>query len=91
MTIDTHEKRCERARKLFLRFRKENSCKVRIFLDEKLFVTDALINHCNSRYLTGLLVSDDNKDIQISPCFKALAKVMALRSVASDGKRKGHR
>jgi hypothetical protein len=55
------------AKKLLLRLRKEDSCKVRIFLDEKLFIANALINRWDSRCFTGLPVSEVNASNQIAP------------------------
>jgi hypothetical protein len=71
---------------LLLRLRKEDSGKVCIFSDEKLFVADALINLRNSRYLTSLPVSEVDGTIRGSPFSKAPAKVMVLGVVASDSK-----
>jgi AraC-like DNA-binding protein len=87
LTIDARKKRCERARQLILRLWGEDSGKVRIFLDEKLFVANALINRRNIRYLTGLPVSEVDEKIRISPFSKVPAKVMVLRVVSSDGKK----
>jgi hypothetical protein len=72
---------------LLLRLRKEDSGKVCIFSDEKLFVADALINRRNSRYLTSLPVSEVDESIRISLFSKALVKVMVLGVVASDSKK----
>ncbi len=71
---------------MLLRLRKEDSGKVCIFLDKKLFITDALINCRNIRDLTDPPVSEVNKNIRISPFSKAPAKVMVLGIMASDGK-----
>ncbi len=71
---------------MLLRLRKEDSGKVCIFSDEKLFVADTLINCCNSRYLTSLPVSEVDGTIWGSPFSKAPAKVMVLGVVASDGR-----
>jgi hypothetical protein len=66
----------ERARKLLLRLRKEVSGKVCIFSDIKIFVANALVNCCNSRYLTDLPMSEVNKSIKILPFSKAPLKVI---------------
>ncbi len=87
LTIDACEKRRERARQLLLRLRGEDSGKVCIFSMEKVFVANALINRRNSRYLTGLPVSEVDKNIRISPFSKAPPKAMVLGVMASDGKK----
>jgi hypothetical protein len=86
LTIDAHEKRRKRARWLLLRLRGEDSCKVRIFSDKKVFVANALINRRNSRYLTGLPMSEVDKNIWNSPFSKAPAKVIVLEVMGSNGK-----
>ncbi len=57
------------------------------FLDEKLFIGDALVNRRNSRYLTDLPVTEVDESVRISPFSKAPAKVIVLGIVASDGKK----
>jgi hypothetical protein len=63
LTIDAHEKHRKKARKLLLRLKKEDYCKVCIILDEKLFIANALINHHNIRYLRDLPVSEVYENI----------------------------
>jgi transposase-like protein len=87
LTIDAREKRCERAKQLIDRLRKKDSGKVRIFSDEKLFVSDVLVNRRNSRYLTDLPVTEVDESVRICPFSKAPAKVMVLGVIASDGKK----
>jgi hypothetical protein len=87
LTIDACEKRHERAKQLLLRLRNEDSGKVRLFSDKKLFIADILINRCNSRYLTSLPVSEVDETIWMSPFSKAPAKVMVLGVMASNGKK----
>ncbi len=67
----------ERATKLLLRLRKKVSGKVCIYSDKKIFLADALVNCCNSRYLTvHLPMSEVNKSIKILPFSKAPLKVI---------------
>ncbi len=87
LTIDALKRCHEWARQFILILRGEDSGKVHIFLDEKLFVADALINRRNSRYLKGLPVSEVDKTIRISPFSKAPEKVMVLGVVDGDGKK----
>ncbi len=72
---------------MILRLRREDSGKVRIFSDKKLFVSDDLVNRRNSRYLTDLPVTEVDESVRISPFSKAPAKVMVLGVVASNGKK----
>ena len=65
----------------------QNSNKVRIFSDEKLFVIDAKFHRQNDRYITNVPVKLVDPDIKYNSVCKNPAKVMVLGIVASDGKK----
>jgi len=87
LTDSAKEKRRKRASQLLNRIKKEDSSKVRIFSDEKLFTVDATTNRRNSRYLSDLPVDKVDPEIRITPFSKAPLKTMVLGVVGSDGKK----
>ncbi len=61
MPVKTPQKK---GSKLLLRLKKEDSGKVQMFSDKKqLFITTAHVNHCNSRHLMNLPLSDVEKTL----------------------------
>ncbi len=76
-----------KGQELLLRLKKEDSSKVHIFSDEKLFVAIALVNRRSSRYLIDLSVTEVDDSVRISPFSEAPVKVTVLGLVASDGKK----
>ena len=65
----------------------QNSSKVRIFSDEKLFVIDAKFHRQNDRYLSNVPVKMVEPEIKFNSICKHPAKVMVLGIVGSDGKK----
>ena len=65
----------------------ENSRKIRIFSNEKLFVIDAKFHRQNDRYLSKVPVKAVDPSIKYNSVTKHPAKVMVLGIVGSDGKK----
>ena len=87
LTPDVMQKRLERATRLLNRLKKEDSKRVRIFSDEKIFTTNAAVNRRNSRYLTDLPVEDVHPEIRVNAFAKNPGKVMMLGVLGSDGQK----
>ena len=78
MTSDVRARRVERAQKLLNRIKNEDKSKIRLFIDENIFTTDAAINRPNSRYPTDLPVHDMDELVRVSTHTKTPGKVMGL-------------
>jgi len=56
----------------------EDKDKIRVFSEEKAFITDAAINHHNSRYLPDVPVSKEYEQMRLIMCAKAPEKTEFL-------------
>jgi hypothetical protein len=63
LTIYACENATKKASKPLLRLKKEDSGKVKMFLDKKFFITTAQVNRRNSRHLMNLPLSDVDKTL----------------------------
>jgi hypothetical protein len=77
----------ERWQKLLNKLKASQPHQVHIFVNEKIFTKDVLVNRHNSHYLTDLPVANMDPIICISSKSKALLKQMVLGMVGSNGQK----